>query len=231
MPYTYTLAWQARSLGLPTMRPLILNYPNDPNVWDLGAEYLWGDDLLVAPVTRRGATHWTVYLPEGVWHDFWTHQAYRGPGGVTVAAPLDTLPLFVRAGSLVPFGPVRQYDSEVVADELALLVYPHGHASFSLYEDDGQSNAYLDDTYAVTEFTCTADATGCECRVLPPQGDAGFSSAGRSCVFQICAPTPPRDVRIEGAGGTTPDGSAWWHDGGFLFVRVVGHPASARVVW
>jgi alpha-glucosidase (family GH31 glycosyl hydrolase) len=231
MPYTYTLAWQARSLGLPTMRPLVLDYPNDPNVWDLGSEYLWGDDLLVAPVTRRGATDWTVYLPEGVWHDFWTHQAYRGAGGVTVAAPLDTLPLFVRAGALVPLGPVRQYDSEVVADELTLLVYPHGRASFSLYEDDGQSNAYLDGAYAVTEFTCTADAAGCECHVLPPQGDAGFSSAGRSCVFQIYAPRPPRDVRFQGAGGTAPDGSAWWHDGGFLFVRVFGHPASAHVVW
>jgi hypothetical protein len=132
---------------------------------------------------------------------------------------------------LVPLGPVRQYDGELVADELTLLVYPHGHASFSLYEDDGQSNAYLDDAYAVTEFTCTADAAGCEYRVLPPQGDAAICSAGRSCIFQIYAPRPPLDVRIEGAGGTMPDGSAWWHDGVFLFVRVVGHPANAHVAW
>ncbi len=231
MPYTYTLAWQARSLGLPTMRPLVLNYPDDPNVWDLGTEYLWGDDLLVAPVTRRGATHWTVYLPAGVWHDFWTHQAYRGPVGVTVAAPLDTLPLFVRAGALVPLGPVRQYDGEAVSDELTLLVYPHGHASFSLYEDDGRSNAYLDGAYAVTEFTCSADTAGCACRVLPPQGDAAFSPAGRSCTFQIYAPQPPRDVQIEGGGATVSDGPAWWHDGVFLFVRAAGPPASARVLW
>jgi alpha-glucosidase len=231
MPYTYSLAWQAHSSGLPTMRPLVLNFPEDPNVWDLATEYLWGDDLLVAPVTRRGATHWTVYLPDGVWHDFWTHQAYRGPGGVTVAAPLDTLPLFVRAGALLPLGAVMQYDGELVADELTLLVYPHGLASFSLYDDDGETNAYLDGAYAVTEFTCTADAAGCVCRVSPPQGDASISPADRSYLFQIYAPLPPREVRIEDADAATVGASAWWHDGTFLFVRVAGHPASARVVW
>jgi alpha-glucosidase (family GH31 glycosyl hydrolase) len=231
MPYTYSLAWQAHSRGLPTMRPLVLNFPKDPNVWDLATEYLWGDDLLVAPVTCRGATHWTVYLPDGVWHDFWTHQAYRGPGGVTVAAPLDTLPLFVRAGALLPLGPVMQYDGELVADELTLLVYPHGLASFSLYDDDGETNGYLDGAYAVTEFTCTADAAGCVCRVSAPQGDASISPADRSYLFQIYAPLPPREVRIEDADAATVGASAWWHDGTFLFVRVAGHPASARVVW
>ena len=65
MPYTYTLAWQAHRDGLPLMRPLVLNYPDDPRVWDLGTQYLWGDDLLVAPVSRAGATHWPVYLPAG----------------------------------------------------------------------------------------------------------------------------------------------------------------------
>ena len=80
MPYTYTLAWQAHREGLPLMRPLVLNYPDDPRVWDLGTQYLWGDDLLVAPVSRAGATHWPVYLPAGTWHDFWTHEIHRGAG-------------------------------------------------------------------------------------------------------------------------------------------------------
>ena len=126
MPYTYTLAWQAHTRGLPMMRPLVLNYPDDPNTWDLGTQYLWGEDILVAPVTRKGATHWTVYLPDGVWHDYWTHRAYQGPGGVTVPAPLDTLPLFVRAGAIIPLGPVKQHDGDQGPDVLSLLVYPHG---------------------------------------------------------------------------------------------------------
>ena len=78
MPYTYTLAWQAHCRGLPLMRPLVLNHAADSRTWQLGSEYLWGDDLLVAPVTREGATHWPVYLPEGRWHDFWTHEVYEG---------------------------------------------------------------------------------------------------------------------------------------------------------
>jgi alpha-D-xyloside xylohydrolase len=105
MPYTYTLAWHAHRQVLPTMRPLVLNHPDDPCVWNLGTEYLWGDDLLVAPVTRAGATHWPVYLPAGTWHEFWTQSVHRGPCAVTVAAPLDTLPLFVRGGSIIPLGP------------------------------------------------------------------------------------------------------------------------------
>src|SRR5215467_8091913 len=89
LPYTYTLAWQAHAMGLPLMRPLVLNYPDDPRVWQLGHEFLWGDDLLVAPVTREGATAWPVYLPRGVWHDVWTGARYEGPAGVTLEAPLD----------------------------------------------------------------------------------------------------------------------------------------------
>ena len=119
MPYTYTLAWQAHRDGLPLMRPLVLNYPDDPRVWDLGTQYLWGDDILVAPVTRAGATQWPVYLPSGVWHDFWTGESHTGPGSVSVAAPLDRLPLFVRAGAIVPLGPVMQYDGERELDALS----------------------------------------------------------------------------------------------------------------
>jgi alpha-glucosidase (family GH31 glycosyl hydrolase) len=227
MPYTYTLAWQARTLGLPMMRPLVLNYPDDPNVWDLGTQYLWGDDILVAPVTRKGATQWTVYLPEGVWHDFWTHQAYQGPGGITVPAPLGTLPPFVRAGAMIPLGPVKQYDAEPVADELELLVYPQGQSSFSLYDDDGHSNGYLHDDYAVTELSCVADAAGCVCRISPTTG----SRSGRSYVFKILTKRSPSRVVIEDAHGATQADPAWWYDGAFLFVRTTGSGSSVRVVW
>ncbi len=130
LPYTYTLAWQAHTLGLPLMRPLVLNYPDDPRVWQLGSEFLWGDDLLVAPVTREGATAWPVYLPAGGWYDFWTGARHDGPGGVTLEAPLDRLPLLVRAGAIVPMGPVIQHTGEPQA-EITLLIYPVGarHAS------------------------------------------------------------------------------------------------------
>jgi alpha-glucosidase (family GH31 glycosyl hydrolase) len=126
LPYTYTLAWQAHTSGLPLMRPLVLNYPDDPRVWALGHEFLWGDDLLVAPVTREGATAWPVYLPAGAWYDFWTGARHDGPRGITVAAPLDRLPLHVRAGAIIPLAPVVQHTGEWPVDELTLLIYPTG---------------------------------------------------------------------------------------------------------
>ena len=108
------------------MRPLVLNYPDDPRAWTIGHEFLWGDDLLVAPVTREGATAWPVYLPAGRWHDFWTGAAYEGPGGVTLPAPVDRLPLLVRAGAILPLGPVVQHTGERPLDEVTLLIYPAG---------------------------------------------------------------------------------------------------------
>lgn len=236
MPYTYSLAWQAHRLGLPTMRPLVLNYPNDPHVWDLGTQYLWGDDILVAPVTRRGATHWTVYLPEDGWHDFWTQEAYQGPRGVTVAAPLERLPLFVRSGAIIPLGPVMQYDGETEPDEITLLIYPHGKSSFDLYEDDGASNAYRGDGYAITTIICDAQASRLTVAVAPPRGDASLVPGGRRYTLQVRAANPPQRVDIEGQGALArgePSGrSGWRHDGGhFLFVRLPAAATTAQIVW
>ncbi len=189
----------------------------------------------MAPVTREGATHWTVYLPAGAWHDFWTHEQYHGPGGVTVPAPLDRLPLFVRAGALVPFGPVMQYDGECASDALTLLIYPRGRSSFTLYDDDGISNAYLAGGYAETEFVADSNAAGCICSVEAPTGDAGVIPAGRGYTFCIHALKRPANVGIDGIGrlaeGEAGVGPAWWHDGSFVHIRLARHPSTARVTW
>jgi len=226
MPYTYTLAWQAHRLGLPLMRPLVLDYPDDPRVWDLGTQYLWGDDILVAPVTRAGATHWTVYLPQGTWHDYWSHATYAGPRGVTVEAPLDRLPLFVRGGAIVPFGGPMQHDGERAADALTLLVYPDGASSFTLYEDDGISNGYLRGQSVRTTFTCTADATGAVLAVGAPEGDASLIPADRSYTFKIRTTRRPRAV-VSDAGRVAES----VYDGHFIAVRADAAPVSFRIDW
>lgn len=230
MPYTYTLAWQARTLGLPTMRPLVLNYPDDPAVWDLGTQYLWGDDILVAPVTRKGATHWTVYLPAGTWHDFWTHATYKGPGGVTVEAPLDRLPLFVRGGAIIPQSPVMQYDGEHPADDMTLLVYPESMSSFVLYEDDGRTNAYRQGGYVETRFTCTADAEGVAFRVDSQTGNDALIDAGRRYTLRLFAMRAPRSIKVN---NTTPSQQQEWslEGGQFIDVRMTPGPCTADIVW
>src|SRR6185436_12495706 len=100
MPYTYTLAYEARDSGLPLMRAMWLHYPEDEKVRALGTQYMWGRDLLIAPVFEKGATTRSVYLPKGEWYDWWTNA--KQTGGQTVSRPVDlaTMPIYVRAGAI-----------------------------------------------------------------------------------------------------------------------------------
>ncbi len=226
MPYTYSLAWQAHTLGLPFMRPLVLNYPHDPRVWDLGTEYLWGDDLLVAPVTRAGATSWPVYLPEGGWYDFWSHQRYDGAMGVTVEAALDRMPLFVRAGAVLPLAPVAQFDGELGWDTITVLIYPEGRSRFELYEDDGLTNRYRQGHYAVTPIDCEASRSTITVRIGEAVGDAAVVPRNRTYILQLRAEMPRRVRMANGdllrsRGDATDWESCFWHDGQhFTFVRL-----------
>ena len=218
LPYTYTLAWQAHTRGLPLMRPLVLNYPDDPRAWMLDHEYLWGDDLLVAPVTREGATAWPVYLPRGRWFDFWTGERHEGPGGVTLAAPLERLPLLVRAGAILPLGPVVQHTGERPLDDVTLEIYPEGMSRFELYEDDGRTRAYRRGQYALTAITCDARSDRITVRVEAPAGDPSVLPAGRRYLLRLRAARPSA-VSVEG----------WWMDGDVLCIRPPG-PAPFTVV-
>jgi len=213
LPYTYTLAWQAHARGLPLMRPLVLNYPDDPRAWTLDHQYFWGDDLLVAPVTREGATSWPVYLPAGRWFDFWTGERHQGPGGVTLAAPLDRLPLLVRAGAILPLGPVVQHTGERPLDDVTLQIYPEGISRFELYEDDGRTNAYRRGQHALTAITCDARADQITVRVEAPAGDRSVVPAERRYLLRLHA-APPSAVSVEGVGA-----AGWWMDGDFVCIR------------
>lgn len=142
MPYSYTALKDSTESGLPLLRALWLHHPDDPQAVQRGDEYLWGRDLLVAPVVEKGATRRRVYLPKGEWHDFWTGERVTGGREVERAVDLATIPLYVRAGAVIPTGPVRQYDEEPVEGNLVLTVYPGADGTTTLYEDDGRSFNY-----------------------------------------------------------------------------------------
>jgi alpha-glucosidase (family GH31 glycosyl hydrolase) len=234
LPYTYTLAWQAHRHGLPLMRPLVLNYPEDARVWNLSSEYLWGDDLLVAPVTREGATRWPVYLPAGGWYDFWTHERYEGPRGVEVAAPRDRLPLFVRAGAILPFAPALQYQDERPLEDVTLRIYPHGRSSFTLYEDDGASHAYRRGRYALTAIECVSTPDACTVSIAAPAGDPDEVPPARVYTIELHARARPRRVRLAGTGDLPerPRGdSGWRYTRGRVRVRVPSQRAVVDVEW
>jgi alpha-D-xyloside xylohydrolase len=150
MPYIYSLGWQAHETGAPFMRGLFLDFPNDPNVADIGDEYMFGPALLVAPVTEQGATTRSVYLPAGCdWFNFWTNERIHGGQRLTVAAPIDTIPVFVRAGSIIPLGvPVESMNQPQAIDRVR--IYPGADGDFAYYADDGNTYAYEHGDYHLT---------------------------------------------------------------------------------
>jgi alpha-D-xyloside xylohydrolase len=147
MPYVYSLAWKVTSEGYTLMRHLVFDYPKDKNVFDIKDQFMFGPALLVSPVLSAGATSRNVYLPAGTWYDFWTGAQEAGGRTASFPAPLSELPLFVRAGSILPLGPNIQYATES-ADPVELRVYPGADATFTLYEDAGDTYAYEAGKYA-----------------------------------------------------------------------------------
>lgn len=143
LPYNYTYAREACDTGMPMMRALWLHHPDEAEAVSCGDAFLWGRDLLVAPVLAKAAKERRVYLPRGRWFDWWTGVAYEGGREVVRAADLATLPLFVRAGSIIPLDPVRQHTAEAVTDPTELRVFPGADGEFTLYDDDGRTLDYL----------------------------------------------------------------------------------------
>jgi alpha-glucosidase/alpha-D-xyloside xylohydrolase len=142
LPYIYTAARDCCDTGLPMIRAMWLHHGDDPKAFGRGDQYLWGRDILVAPVVEQGATSRRLYLPRGVWFDFWTEERVEGGREIDRRVDLETIPLYVRSGAVVPLDPVRQYTGESVDGPLSLIVYPGADGSSSLYEDDGISFAH-----------------------------------------------------------------------------------------
>lgn len=142
MPYAYTALKETSETGLPMMRALWLHYPDDPEAVRRGDQFLWGRDLMVAPVVAKGARTRRLYLPRGDWVDYWNSERVSGGQEIERAVDLATTPLYVRAGAVIPTGPVRQYTDEPTAEPVTLTVYPGVDGRGALYEDDGRSFEY-----------------------------------------------------------------------------------------
>jgi len=142
MPYLYSAVRECTQTGMPVLRAMWLHYPDDALAVARGDQYLWGRDLLVAPVVAQGATSRTLYLPRGAWFDFWSGEKLEGGREITRPVDLETTPLYARAGAIVPMGPVKQYTGEKVDGPTSVTVYPGANGAFLMYEDDGTSFAH-----------------------------------------------------------------------------------------
>jgi alpha-glucosidase len=170
IPYIYSNAYIQYQTGIPLMRALVLDNQTDANTYDAGDEYMFGDNFLVAPVTVKGAQTRTLYLPEGTWFNYWTGQQYSGKQYVHILTPMDELPLFVKAGSIIPMQSARRYMDEKPVDEITLDIFPHKLSQFKMYEDDGTSLKYQQSEVATTMITSVADANGLDLNISTPIG-------------------------------------------------------------
>jgi alpha-D-xyloside xylohydrolase len=154
MPYTYSVAWQVTSAGATIMRPLMMDFSDDKEALSVGNQYLFGPAIMVNPVTMPSAMTRSVYLPgKGNWFDFWTGKTQSGGQRIDAPCPIETMPLFVRAGSIVPMGPLVQYVAEKPADPIEIRVYRGADGAFTLYEDEGDTYHYEKGVYATIPLT------------------------------------------------------------------------------
>ncbi len=152
MPYIYSLAWKVTSENYTVMRHLIMDYRTDANVINIDNQFMFGPSMMINPVYSAGVTSRSVYLPNGDWYDFWTGNVTSGGTTITSRAPLDTLPIFVKAGSIIPMGPEIEYATQSI-DPLEIRVYRGADARFVLYEDEGDTYNYEGGQYSLIPFT------------------------------------------------------------------------------
>ncbi len=180
LPYTYSVAYHTYQTGAPYMRALFMDFPGDPKVADVRDEYMFGPAFLVAPVTEQGTTSREVYLPAGTdWYNYWTNERLKGGQTVDVSAPIDILPLFVRAGSIIPLG------SEILSTAqpqkiAAVQIYPGANGDFTLFNDDGKTYAYEKGDSQITNLHWN-DMTG----RLTHTGSAAWAGSDRSIISVV----------------------------------------------
>jgi alpha-D-xyloside xylohydrolase len=153
MPYIYSLAWKTTSEGYTIMRPLIMDFREDIRAQNIGDQFLFGPAILVNPVTEPGATARHLYLPAAKWYDFWTGATIQGGRALDAPSPIDRMPLYVRAGSILPLGPDVEYTAEKSADPIEVRVYPGANGAFTLYEDENDTYNYEKGAYSTIPFS------------------------------------------------------------------------------
>jgi alpha-D-xyloside xylohydrolase len=152
LPYIYSIAWKTTSEGYTMMRPLVMDFRTDVRAQNIGDQFLFGPALLVNPVTEPAAMTRPLYLPKAKWYDFWTGAATEGGRAIDAPTSIERIPLYVRAGSIVPMGPDVEYSTEKPADPIELRVYRGADGAFTLYEDENDNYNYEKGVHATIPF-------------------------------------------------------------------------------
>lgn len=200
-PYLYTYSRKAHDTGLPITRGLFMEYPNDSEAAKIDNQFIFGEEIMVAPVLKKGERVKRVYLPDGEWIDFNDKKTvYLGGQTIAYKAPLNTIPIFVKKGSIIPMMPVMQYIHENKDYPVFVHIFPNyvdESTSFELYEDNGENLDYLKDIYSKTQFMCTTSEDGYTTSITPD--DKGFiQSQKRNIVLKYHLDKKPVTVNVNG---------------------------------
>jgi hypothetical protein len=231
VPYTYTLADDSVNTGLPITRPLYLDYPAQAAAYDYPAEYLYGPDMLVAPVTTPGnVSTQTVWFPPGTWTDWFTGATFTGPGTQTLTVPLDRMPVFVKAGGIIPEQAPMEHVGADPSAPITLRVYPGGNGTFTLYQDAGSGLGYQQGQYSLTTVTTTSAGPVSTVDIGPSRGGYPGQPGTRGFDVDLTGLSRPVAVLVNGAPIAP---SSWSYDAATHSVTVplAGLPlaASAQV--
>lgn len=229
LPYIYSSAWQQYQQGIPMMRALVLDHQDDENVYEIGDQYMFGDNLMVCPVTTKGAQTRTVYLPKGDWFDYWTGKMYHGGNYVHVVTPLDSLPLFAKAGTILPMQPSMRYTNEKPVELLTLEVFPATNGRLDLYEDDGTTLAYEGGQYAITRIESAFSGNSFQFIIHKPVGN--FQPSVHQYRIKLHADRRPSRVTENGqalSGVATGSGPGWYFDStqNLLYISTISNNQS-----
>ncbi|MFF0387098.1 TIM-barrel domain-containing protein [Kitasatospora sp. NPDC004615] len=245
MPYMYTMSRIATDTGVPATRAMVLEYPEDPVARGnlTSGQFMAGDSFLVAPVVSDTSVRDGIYLPAGNWTDYWTGKTYTGPGWLNgYSAPLDTLPLFVKSGAIVPMWPQMNYTGEKPASTLTYDIYPRGNSSFSLYEDDGTTRAYRSGAYSRQQVNVTAPSGGSgdvTLAVAAANGSYTGQLAARDYEFTVHAASAPNGVtagastlaRLSSKAAYDAASTGWYFDdadrSGTLWIKAGNHAVTS----
>jgi alpha-glucosidase (family GH31 glycosyl hydrolase) len=198
IPYVYTYTWQAHNDAMPILQPLYLQYPDLEQAYQHPHEYFFGKDMLVAPVLDESGNR-TVYLPPGEWIGFFNGKRYQGGTTFTAHYAVDDMPVFVRAGAIIPEQGASDYSDARPLDSVILNVYGSGKGSFDLYEDDGISLAYAQGQRAQTPMTYAPASDGSHQLVIEPtSGSFKGQVQARSYELRIHAADKPPSIAVNG---------------------------------
>jgi alpha-glucosidase len=195
LPYIYNVMQQASESGVPALRPLFLEFPHDEQVTGTDDEFMFGDDLLVAPVLHEGATERDIYLPQGEWFDYWTGKQFTGGRMIPLPVTLESIPMFVRGGGFIFRQSVVQSTGQMPGNALRVLVAPARESAASLYEDDGESLDYHNGHFMKRRFHQTSDEDLATIGISAPQGT--YRPALRDLILEIWTDHKPKSVSLQ----------------------------------